>query len=195
MVRKIVTFEGAPPLATADAPGKEPQLRRPASMPTTCPACFQSYKATGNNAFLRTHAMFTGCYGVRETDGRTYRIYYCPMNHVVNGQNVGSTVFAQVVHFKRCPYKNEIIEQDTDEGYNHYVTCLEPGFQCDQCRRNVSIKHWFCEVLDNAPFVRFIDVYNDPWFERMQREWIDEEILGSTEAIRKWMEDRVIPRR
>jgi len=194
MVR-IISVEGAPPPRMAEAPGKEPSLKRPASLSTTCPECFRSYKTTNDNKYLGAHAEYTGCYGVRDVDGRTYRIYFCPMDHVVNGRHVGSVVFVQVVHFRRCPYKNEIIEQDTDGGYNHYVTCLEPYFECDRCRRNVPVKQWFCETLDVAPMVRFIDVYNDPWFEKMKREWIDEEILGSTEGIRKWMEEKVMQRR
>lgn len=191
----VKIIKGAPPPPVAEAPGHEPDIKRPAEPMHTCQTCFHSFKETKDPKFLGAHAEFTGWYWVSEKSGLANRVYFCPMEHVVKGVNVGGIIFAAAVHFRRCPYKDEIIEQETGAGLNKYVTCLEPYFRCDRCRRDLPLKDWFCETLDKAPIVRFIDVYNDPWFERMEREWIDEEMLTSTEGVRKWLEKRQMRRR
>ncbi len=191
----VKIIRGGPPPQTVDAPGHEPDIKRPAEGLHSCGVCFSSYKETRDPKFLGAHAEFTKAYWVSEGNGQTHRVYFCPMYHVVKGQQVGGIVFAAVVHFRRCPYKNEIIEQETTGGDNKYVTCLEPFFKCDRARHDLPLKEWFCETLDAAPLVRFIDVYNDPWFAKMEREWIDEDMLKDTEGFRKWQESRKMKKR
>lgn len=169
-----------------DAPGKDPALKRTAKMMTTCPACFEFFKSSHDFKYMGMNAEFSSGYAVRDVDNLPYRIYYCHMC---------DSVFAARVHFKRCPHKNEIIEYDTEQGQTHYVTCLEPGFKCDKCRKDVPVHHWICPILDKAPVIRFMDVYNDPWFKKMNRELLDESMVTDIEAMRKWMKDKIIRRR
>ena len=183
MVRVI---DGHIPIDYADAPGKDPTLKRTAKMMTTCPACFEFFKKSNDFKYMGKNAEFSGGYAVRDVDNLPYRIYYCHMC---------DSVFASRVHFKKCTYKDEIIEYDTDMGQNHYTTCLEPGFQCDRCRRDLPVHEWFCTTLDSSPVIRFMDVYNDPWFIKYKRELLDEVMISDREAMKKWMNDKIIRRR
>ena len=181
----VKVIDGHVEIEYADAPGKDPDLKRSAKMMTTCPACFEFFKSSNDFKYMGMNAEFSSGYAVRDVDNLPYRIYYCHMC---------DSVFAARVHFKRCPHKNQIIEYDTDQGQAHYVTCLEPGFKCDKCR-NLPVHHWFCEILDRAPVIRFMDVYNDPWFNQMKRELLDEMMISDREAMKAWMTDKIISRR
>jgi hypothetical protein len=192
----VKLLEGKPIEYDADVPNKETQMRRPSKLNTTCPACLETFKVTNDFKFMGKNAQFTSLYAVRDVDNQPYRIYFCPMNHIhpQSGQYVGSTVFATRVHFKKCAYKDEIIEYDTELGYIHYVTCLEPHFKCDQCRKDLAVHKWVCQHLDDAEFLRFVDVVDSPWFETMDRELVDEAVVNDIGAMREWIEKKKLRR-
>lgn len=169
----------------ADAPGKVPD-RKPTTMRTTCPACHQFFKKTKDFSFLGSNAEFMMGYVVRDVDQKAYRPYFCHKCKAIS---------ASRVHFKRCRYKDEIIEYDTELGNTHYVTCRDPGFVCDKCDTQIAIHKWFCTELDISPPIRFLDVYNDPWFEKMNREWFDEALITDREAMEKWITDNILTKR
>jgi hypothetical protein len=173
-----------------DAPVHEPDYKG-ARFLTTCPACADSFRETQDLKYTGKNAWFIGAYIVSDKTNRPFRVYYCPMHHIKNGVDVGSVTFAAEVHFKRCPYKDVLVEYDTELGQTHYVTCLEPDFKCDRSRKDLPPHHWFCETLDKAPVVRFMDVYSSPWFEKMGRTLLDEALVSDQQELKKWLEKRI----
>ena len=166
-----------------------------------CVACGVSHRLRpGELKFTGKNAVFTGLYALSDRDHVPQRIYFCEINHVAQNKQtdqideVGSAISAARVHFNRCRYKDVIVEQDTEGGFNHYVSCLEPTFKCDRCRRDLPTQHWFCADLDASPTISWEDVYNSQWFLDLGREVIPEQIVMNPEACRKWIEKRVLPK-
>ncbi len=146
------------------------------------------------------NAVFPGLYALSDSYNLPQRIYFCEMNHLARNKQtgqideVGSAITAQRVSFKRCQYKDVIVEQDTEGGFNHYVSCLEPAFKCDRCRRDIPTHHWLCPDLDASPTIPWEDIYDSQWFTDLGREIVPEQIITNPEVYRQWMEKGTLPK-
>jgi len=130
--------------------------------------------------------VFSGLYAINPGNNQPYRIYFC---------STCGWLSAAFVHFNRCAYRDVLVETDTDAGDIHYTSCLEPTFKCPKARHDLPLRDWFCVELDKAPTVRFIDVMNSPYFEQMGRKVMDEEQINDPQAVRDWIETKVIRNR
>jgi len=169
----------------ADAPKGEHPIRKKRTFRTHCRACADYFKETKDFKYTRKDsAEFSGLYVLRDVDGLPYRIYFC---------EICGSIFAAPVRFKRCPYMDVIIEQDSERGLNHYVTCLEPDFPCDLCRRDLAPHHWFCNHLDVAPEIPWEQIYNTEWWTQTDRHLIPEQEVMNPELYRQWKETGTLP--
>jgi len=151
-----------------------------------CKGCEELWRKTQDFKYTRPNCVYSGLYAINPGNGLAYRIYFCTKCGWLS---------AAVVHFNRCRYKDVLVETDTDSGDPHYVSCLEPDFKCDRCRRDLPLREWFCVDLDASPTVRFIDVMSTGYIEQMGRALFDEQQINDPQAVRDWIEKKTIRKR
>jgi len=151
-----------------------------------CKGCERLWRQTKDFRYTKPNCMYSGLYAINPGNNEPYRIYFC---------TTCGWLSAARVHFNRCQHKDVLVESDTDQGDIHYVSCLEPDFKCDKCRRDLPIREWFCVHLDVAPTVRFLDVMSSPWMEQHGRKVMDEQQINDPQAVRDWIETKVLRNR